>query len=981
MAFTEIRCFYLSSEQIIVALLLYYNKRRSTSTFGIKLVSIQQFMVDTEIHASDGNSFFLNSARQKKIHKPEKDYSPSWSPERKPQTIDAKSHHPISHFAGQREKSYLLRPKADLPFLYSTERSQTVDTEIHDSGENSLFLNSARQKKIHEPEKDYSPPWSSERKTQTIDAKSYHPISHFAERYETSYRSKADVPFLNSTERSQTVDTEIHASDGNSFFLNSARQKKIHKPEKDYSPSWSPERKPQTIDAKSHHPISHFAGQREKSYRPKADLPFLYSTERSQTVDTEIHDSGENSLFLNSARQKKIHEPEKDYSPPWSSERKTQTIDAKSYHPISHFAERYETSYRSKADVPFLNSAERPQIVDTEIHDSDGNSLFLNSARQKKIHKPEKDYSPPWSSERKTQTIDAKSHHPISHFAGRYGTSYRSKADIPFSYSTERSQTADTEIHASDGNSLFLNSPRQKKIHKPEKDYSPSRSSERKPQTIDAKSHHPISHFAGQREKSYRPKADLPFLYSTERSQTVDTEIHDSGEYSLFLNSARQKKIHKPEKDYSPSWSSERQTQTIDAKSHHQISHFAERYEKSYRSKADLAFTYSTGRQSLTSNTNSHHPNEDMLFPYSVERRAIRIKQKSHKLKEDACFESGRQTLEQDEMNVQRVVVQRFSEAESVPIDIDKDLTVAGLLRQITCVGSSDKVELYHKYMRLEPKDNVEVATNVSGETIHIYVCVTTGNRSLPHHQRERKERDMFDPQDNDDRYLMPCGHAITPENLYAFCWSELNSGKVEFKCPAIIDDYTKTCNKKWDFRHVVRGACLSDDEMNLFSGFLSNNWLKLAKSIQLCPKCGEAIERSSCMGNLMECVYCSQSRVNSEFCFICTRPWRNRRRGDRCGNDGCSSGVNPMRSILQNCGRKTIVGVQGCPCVRACPECRAVVEYTSDNEEICKHMECPICHAMFCFICLEIKAVGDMYWPCGGAYEICNLASIQELE
>lgn len=218
------------------------------------------------------------------------------------------------------------------------------------------------------------------------------------------------------------------------------------------------------------------------------------------------------------------------------------------------------------------------------------------------------------------------------------------------------------------------------------------------------------------------------------------------------------------------------------------------------------------------------------------------------------------------------------------------------------------------------------------------------------------------------------------PDNLYSYCWSELESRKAVFKCPAIND--SKKCNKKWKFCDIVRGACLSVDEVNLFSGFLNQNWFNLDKSIQLCPQCGEAIERSACKGNIMDCLYCRKAGNKSKFCFICTRPWPKRSTSTSCDNKECGSSASRMRSVLKKCKRVRIVNVKGCPSVRACPKCKSIVQFES-VEESCKHIKCPACQADFCFICLKVKMPSRVYWPasCGGAFDKCDVAPVQKLE
>ncbi|KAJ8306720.1 hypothetical protein KUTeg_015761 [Tegillarca granosa] len=81
------------------------------------------------------------------------------------------------------------------------------------------------------------------------------------------------------------------------------------------------------------------------------------------------------------------------------------------------------------------------------------------------------------------------------------------------------------------------------------------------------------------------------------------------------------------------------------------------------------------------------------------------------------------------------------------------------------------------------------------------------------------------------------------------------------------------------------------------------------------------------------------------------------------------------VRTLLRTCPRKEIIGLTGCPSVRACPNCKALIEHT----QACKQMDCMSCHTKFCFICLRI-AVGGKY-QCGSYNNKCEIAPIQNVD
>lgn len=87
-------------------------------------------------------------------------------------------------------------------------------------------------------------------------------------------------------------------------------------------------------------------------------------------------------------------------------------------------------------------------------------------------------------------------------------------------------------------------------------------------------------------------------------------------------------------------------------------------------------------------------------------------------------------------------------------------------------------------------------------------------------------------------------------------------------------------------------------------------------------------------------------------------------------GNLACSGEDRRLR-ILRNCRRKEIVGVVGCPSLRACVSCGMLIEHV----RACKHMKCP-CGKEFCFICLKPRE--NSGWKCGGYNEACTIAPVQ---
>lgn len=169
--------------------------------------------------------------------------------------------------------------------------------------------------------------------------------------------------------------------------------------------------------------------------------------------------------------------------------------------------------------------------------------------------------------------------------------------------------------------------------------------------------------------------------------------------------------------------------------------------------------------------------------------------------------------------------------------------------------------------------------------------------------------------------------------------------------------------------------ACLSSDERMLFLSVLFTNWLEKNKDVYLCPQCDEAVVRSC--KEYFECYYCKKKGKSHSFCIRCLRvvraPWM------LCKNSECEKGIQQTRQLLSTCSNRVIIGMPGCPTVRACPVCQCIIEFGESDR--CKHMICPnrTCRTRFCFICLSTRSLSG-YFPCGGAFDKCYRAPRQKV-
>ncbi|XP_069109813.1 uncharacterized protein [Argopecten irradians] len=158
---------------------------------------------------------------------------------------------------------------------------------------------------------------------------------------------------------------------------------------------------------------------------------------------------------------------------------------------------------------------------------------------------------------------------------------------------------------------------------------------------------------------------------------------------------------------------------------------------------------------------------------------------------------------------------------------------------------------------------------------------------------------------------------------------------------------------------------------MIYFENKTSENYMRRAAGIQECPKCQVFCMRRNSKDRRIVCLSCKKDGKTYEFCWYCLGDW-NSPGTSNCGNDACT-GEDPRLKILKEARLKEVVGVEGCPSIRACPKCGLLIEHT----EACKHMVC-VCGQKFCFICLT-KPRADGNYRCGAYNNPCKIAPIQE--
>ena len=210
----------------------------------------------------------------------------------------------------------------------------------------------------------------------------------------------------------------------------------------------------------------------------------------------------------------------------------------------------------------------------------------------------------------------------------------------------------------------------------------------------------------------------------------------------------------------------------------------------------------------------------------------------------------------------------------------------------------------------------------------------------------------------------MTCGHFYCPTCVVEYSWNEANSGtKTEIKC--------SQNEGEWKFSIIKQYGSISDNEMNALKNKLSENFINSNPDIRNCPGCGCYCERKDKAKSRVYCRVCAREKKEAEYCFHCSKPWKNNASTTECGNADCDT--QAVLDIVRTAPYKEIIGVS-CPSIRLCPKCGSKIEH----KRYCKHMTCPTCSTKFCFICLRTQQCG--VWQCGEYYNKCAVAKIQNV-
>lgn len=335
-----------------------------------------------------------------------------------------------------------------------------------------------------------------------------------------------------------------------------------------------------------------------------------------------------------------------------------------------------------------------------------------------------------------------------------------------------------------------------------------------------------------------------------------------------------------------------------------------------------------------------------------------------------------------------KLIITAGTQGRNTVLDIHKDASVEELFRKISewngIAAESQRVIFAGRQLQAKKDGKKQYLTDYKLEDrsqLFVVYQLPGGNDPEPTSSMQKVLDDAVELTDAPDmitwdddpdnkRAKMPCGHAIGPESLTAYCRSLLTSGKCQFHCPYIDPNDGSYCGKIWEYFQIRRLAVLTTEEKEEFEKKLSQNYMRKASGIQECPKCTTFCVRQNKKDRRVICLFCSKDGTRYEFCWYCLGDWSNESSTSICGNLACT-GEDPRLKILRDAEKKEIVGLRGCPSIRACPNCGLLINHT----KACKHMVC-ICGQKFCFICLAVP-VDDEY-QCGTFNSHCTIAEVQ---
>uniref|UniRef100_A0A8C8RGC2 RBR-type E3 ubiquitin transferase n=1 Tax=Pelusios castaneus TaxID=367368 RepID=A0A8C8RGC2_9SAUR len=203
------------------------------------------------------------------------------------------------------------------------------------------------------------------------------------------------------------------------------------------------------------------------------------------------------------------------------------------------------------------------------------------------------------------------------------------------------------------------------------------------------------------------------------------------------------------------------------------------------------------------------------------------------------------------------------------------------------------------------------------------------------------------------------CGHWVNVAGLRGWVRALLDQGIISFHCPSCPDT-------PWLWQELCKLGLFSDkDRATLETQILAQKGAR--DTYHQCPRCQNLIQLLDPKRLCTPCLPCSQQAGRLYcFCWGCRRDWGDPPpQGDSCSNPQCS-----LQAVLYSTPEIQAPGssIHGCPLLRACPNCHALVSHSGLG---CPAVKCPECSKSFCYRCLADHWV----WKA-----ICVITGRQEL-
>ncbi|XP_074836912.1 uncharacterized protein LOC142003668 [Carettochelys insculpta] len=193
---------------------------------------------------------------------------------------------------------------------------------------------------------------------------------------------------------------------------------------------------------------------------------------------------------------------------------------------------------------------------------------------------------------------------------------------------------------------------------------------------------------------------------------------------------------------------------------------------------------------------------------------------------------------------------------------------------------------------------------------------------------------------------LASCGHWVNAAGLQGWVQALLDQGITSFRCPRCLDS-------PWLWQELRKLGHFSDEiRARLEAQILVQEGAR--GRYRPCPHCQHLVQRLEPGPLRTPCLPCSQQAGTLYcFCWDCHMDWPDPpAQSESCSNPWCA-----LQAALYDAPKIQAPdsSVKGCPSLRACPECQALVSHTGLG---CPLVECPECWLEFCYRCL-----GDHLW------------------